>query len=194
MTQTVWIGMIVAMGLARQTPGEEVRALGDAGQGPVLAGRWLAEGRVRAAAVGVLLGSKEEGERRKARAVLNDLEEQALPALTGLRGLRPEDEVWRLRMLTEEVGEWRRKAARVIDAQLENRDLVPRSGRRVGEGKSPERRVCDEAYSAMVELLRGREAMEVEMRSYWEAAMVRRDGLIRTSRAGAGWKGLLREK
>ncbi len=110
MTQTVWIGMIVAMGLAGQTPGEEVRALGDAGQGPVMAGRWLAEGRVRAAAVGVLLGSKEEGERRKARAVLNDLEEQAPPALTGLRGLRPEDEVWRLRMLTEEVGEWRRKA------------------------------------------------------------------------------------
>jgi len=139
---------------------------------------------------------KEEGERRKARAVLNDLEEQALPVLTNLRGLRPEDEVWRLRMLTEEVGEWRRKAARVIDGQLENRDLVPRSGRRVGEGKSPERRVCDEAYGAMVELLRGREAEEVEMRSYWEAeaAMVRRDGLIRTARAGAGWKGLLREK
>ena len=192
MTRMVWIGMVLTMVLAGQTPGEEVKALGDPGQGPVLAGRWLAEGRVRAAAVGVLLGSGEESERRKARAVLNDLEEQALPVLTGLRGLRPEDEVWRLRMLAEEMGEWRRKAARSIDAQLGNRASVPRSGRRVGEGKAPERRVCDEAYAAVVELLRGREAMEREMRGYWEGPVAQRDGLIQTARAGAGWKELLR--
>ena len=193
MTRMVWIGMILAMGLAGQTPGEEVKLLGDPGQGPVLAGRWLAAGRVRAAAVGGLMGSGDEGERRKARAVLNDLEEQALPVLTGLRGLRPEDEVWRLRMLTEELGEWRRKAARLIDAQLVNREWVPRSGRRLGEGKSPERRVCDEAYGAAVELLRGREAMEAEMRGYWESTMMKRDGLIRAVRAGVGWRQLLRE-
>ena len=52
----VWIGLVVTLALAGQTPGEEVKALGDAGQAPVLAGRWLAEGRVRAAAMGVMLG------------------------------------------------------------------------------------------------------------------------------------------
>ena len=63
MTRMVWIGMILAMGLAGQTPGEEVKLLGDPGQGPVLAGRWLAAGRVRAAAVGGLIGSGDEVER-----------------------------------------------------------------------------------------------------------------------------------
>ena len=189
----VWIGLVVTLALAGQTPGEEVKALGDAGQAPVLAGRWLAEGRVRAATMGVMLGNGNESERQKARAVLNDLEEQALPVLAGARGLRPADEAWRLRMLAEELGEWRRKAARVIDGQLGNREVVPRAGRRVGEGKAPERRVCDEAYAAVVELLRGSEAMEREMRGYWAGTAVQREGLIRATRAGAGWKELLVE-
>ena len=193
MTRMVWIGLVVTLALAGQTPGEEVKALGDAGQAPVLAGRWLAEGRVRAAAMGVMLGTGNESERQKARAVLNDLEEQALPVLAGARGLRPADEAWRLRMLAEELGEWRRKAARVIDGQLGNREVVPRAGRRVGERKAPERRVCDEAYAAVVELLRGSEAMEREMRGYWAGTAVQREGLIRATRAGAGWKELLVE-
>lgn len=86
-------------------------------------------------------------------------------------------------MLAEELGEWRRRAAPVIDAQLGNREIVPRSGRRVGEGKAAERRVCEEAYAAVVER---------EMRGYGDGTVAQRDWLIRTVRAGAGRKELFR--
>lgn len=175
-----------------QAPADEVKALGNPGQAPVLAQRWVEESRRRVQAVGEVLASENLQERRKARAVLNDLEELVLPWLTSTQKLRPEDEAWRLRTLAEESSNWQRKAAQAIERQLANRTRLPVDPEARSEEPPPTLRICDEAYRAMLILLQGNEVADRNMPSYLQSTEARRDVLIQSQRQSASWRKLVR--
>jgi hypothetical protein len=177
---------------AAQSPAAEVTALANPAQAPALAQQWVRQSRERVDAVGALLLTGEPADQRKARGVLNDLDELVLPWLTEAPGLRPADEAWRLRTLAEETNQWRRRAAQAIDRQLANREPIPRDPRARSEEPEPLRRVCDEAYRAMLELLQGSEAAGREMRLHWQLPEGRRDAAIRSLRQRPAWRALLR--
>lgn len=175
-----------------QSPAAEVKALASPAQAPALAQEWVRQSRERVNAIGGLLLTGDPIDQRKARGVLNDLDELVLPWLTEATSLRPADEAWRLRTLSEEIVQWRRRAAQTIDRQLDNREPLPRDPRAISEEPEPLRRVCDEAYRAMLELLQGSAAADRVMRMHWQLTEPRRDTAIRTQRQTPAWRALLR--
>jgi hypothetical protein len=192
MPRLLWIGIFALRLAFAQAPAEQVKALGSPGQAPALAQQWVRESRDRVDAVGGLLATGAAADQRKARGVLNDLDELVLPWLIEAKALRPADEAWRLRTLAEEVGELRRRAAQTIDRQLNNPAPLPRDPRAVSEEVEPVRRVCDEAYRSMLELLQGPANVDRDMRLFLQLPVPRRDTTIRTLRQSGAWRALLR--
>jgi hypothetical protein len=181
-------------GLFAQTPADKVREMTSPQQAPALSRSLLETSRQSITQIAALLNSNNEIDRANARAVLNYLEELALPALAETKGLRPEDEVWRVRTMAEIAIDVRQLAARAIDAQLRNCSIVPADPRAVSEVNEGRRRVCDDAYLAMMELIGGKSvaARDLAAARFLGAPEERRDAQIRISRQAPAWRELIR--
>lgn len=181
--------------MAQTTVVDQIKKLPSPEGAPALATKLLQESRsAAAAAVTVWIGS-DPASREKARAVLNEMEEVALRPLLNASGkLTAQDQVWRMTMVVETLGDLRRDAAGMLNRQLTNKQLVPEHKATPGvEGREPPRRVCDEAYMLMSQLVAaspGSEDFLLRMRQFLQLPEARRDVEIQRARESAAWRSL----
>jgi|GEM_PF-1799788 len=197
-----WIAMLTLVSqCAAQEPtqtdiAQQIRQQPSSGRAEALGGKWLEESRTAAAAAAVVWRTGDAAERRKARLVLNEMEEAALPPLLKTEGdLDPDEQIWRLTMVVETLGELRKSAAVMLDHQLSNKQPAPLPSIPGAEGKPPARRVCDEAYVLMSRLATAgplSEAVLSKMRQFQRLPESERDAKIQRARQTTAWRSLLR--
>jgi len=185
-----------ALLLAQTSALDQIGQLRSPKEEAALATTLLQESRAPAAAVARVWQGTDPGARAKARAVLNDMEEAALDPLLKANGALPaDDQVWRMTMVVETLGELRHAAAAMLDRQLTNRKPAPLPASAALEEHEPPRRVCDEAYMLMSRLTAAdpeSPGFVLQMRQFLRLSEARRDVEIQRARRSASWRALTR--
>jgi hypothetical protein len=123
------------------------------------------------------------------------MEEAALDPLLKSHGkLDPDEQVWRMTMVVETIGDLRKSAAAMLDRQLTNRQPAPLPSMPGAEEHDPSRRVCDEAYILMSRLTvtdPNSEPFLLRMRRFSRMPVPARDAEILRARKSTAWRGLL---
>ena len=174
--------------LAQLSVVQQIEQIPSPAAAPGLAARLLKESRAPATAAVDAWQSGNGEYRRKARAVLNDMEEAALPPLLNLDArLTPDDQVWRMTMVVETIGDLRRQAALMLDRQLDNKQPSSVSPPAAG------RRICDDAYLLMNQLAAANPQSEevlLRARAFIRLTESGRDAEIRRARQSSAWRAL----
>jgi hypothetical protein len=167
---------------------QQIERLPSPAAAPQLGAKLLDESRSPASAAVEAWRGGSGPSRQKARAVLNEMDEATLHPLLTLAGkLPPDDQVWRMTMVVETLGDLRRDAAQMLDAQLDNKEPAP-----VTPPEVPHR-VCDDAYLLMNQLAAANpESPEVLLhaREFLRLSNAARDAEIRRARQSAAWRSL----
>ena len=124
------------------------------------------------------------------------MEEAALDPLIHVKGtLDPVEQVWRMTMVVETVGDLRKSVAKMLDPLLIDKRPAPLPNMLGAEGSIPFRRVCDEAYVQLSRLAVADPFTETFMRRmhrFLEMPPAGRDAEIERARQSADWRSLLR--
>lgn len=193
-----WIALLppVSIAAAQQDVMQQIRQLPSSGRAQSLGADLLKESRAPAAAAATAWQTGDPTVRRHARTVLNEMEEAALDPLLKTDGkLDPEEQVWRMTMVVETIGDLRKSAAVMLDRQLTNKQPAPLPSMPGAEERDPSRRVCDEAYILMSRLTAtdpDGEAFLLRMRRFSRMPEPARDAEIQRARKSAAWRGLLK--
>lgn len=192
-----WIALlpVPCNAAAEQDVMQRIRQLPSPGRAMSLGADLLTESRAPAAAAAEVWQTGDPAMRRKARTVLNEMEEAALDPLLKAGGkLDPDEQVWRMTMVVETIGDLRRSAAAMLDRQLTNKQPAPLPSMPGAEERDPSRRVCDEAYLLMSRLTAtdpDSEAFLLRMRRFSRMPVPARNAEIQRARNSAAWRGLL---
>jgi len=180
--------------MAQTSVDKQIKQLPSPDQSSVLAAKLLHEARAPAISIVEVWLRGDPASREKARAVLNDMEEAALNPLWNVKTpLAPEDQVWRMTMVVETVGDLRRSAAGMLAQQLSNKQPAPVPTAEGVEEREPPRRVCDEAYMLMSRLVANDPQSEdflLRMRQFVHLPEARRDAEIQRARQSVVWRQL----
>lgn len=193
-----WIAplALASIAAAQQDVAGQIRQLPSPARAEALGAKLLQESRAPAAAAAAVWQTGDTLVRQNARTVLNEMEEAALEPLLKANGnLDPAEQVWRMTMVVETLGDLRKSAAAMLDRQLTNQQLAPLPSLVGAEGHDPPRRVCDEAYVQMSRLTAAdsqSEAFLLRMRQFMRMPEPGRDAEIRRVRQSAAWRNLLR--
>jgi hypothetical protein len=181
---------------AQQDVARQIGQLASPGRAEALGAKLLRESRAPAAAAAAVWQTGDQAVRTNARIVLNEMEEAALDPLLKANGnLEPNEQVWRMTMVVETIGDLRKSAAVMLDRQLSNKQAAPLPSMVGAEGHDPPRRVCDAAYVQMSRLTAAdphSEAFVLRMRQFERMPEAGRDAEIQRARQSAGWRNLLR--
>lgn len=192
-----WIALfpLASIAAAQQDVTQQIRELPSPGRAQSLGANLLTESRASAAAAAAAWQTGDPAVRRHARTVLNEMEEAALDPLLKANGkLDPDEQVWRMTMVVETIGDLRKSAAAMLDRQLTNRQSAPLPSMLGAEERTPSRRVCDEAYILMNRLTvtdPHSEAFLLRMRRFSRMPEPGRNAEIQRARQSAAWRGLL---
>lgn len=192
-----WIALLPLARIAAAEPDvmQRIRQLPSSGRAQTLGANLLAESRAPAAAAASAWQTGDSDVRRNARAVLNEMEEAALDPLLKTNGRpEPDEQVWRMTMVVETIGDLRRSAAAMLDRQLTDKRPAPLPSMPGAEERDPTRRVCDEAYLLMSRLTvtdPDGEAFLLRMRQFSRMPESARNSEIQRARKSAVWRGLL---
>ena len=193
-----WIALLPLAWAAAAQPdiAQQLRQMPSSGGAEALGGKLLQESRASALSVAAAWQSGDPALRQKARLVLNEMEEAALNPLLNAKGsIDPAEQVWRMTMVVETIGDLRRSAAAMLDRQLGNKQPAPLPAIPGAEGHDPARRICDEAYIQMSALTAAdpkSEAFLARMRQFGGQPEAARDAEIRRARQSAAWRALLK--
>jgi len=181
---------------AQQDVARQIEQLSTPGRAEALGAKLLKDSRAPAAAAAEVWRSSDSAVRQNARIVLNEMEETALDPLLKANGkLDPAEQVWRMTMVVETIGELRKSAAAMLDRQLTDKQAAPPPTMPGAEQREPVRRVCDAAYLQMNRLLAidpESEAFVQRMRQFMRMPDSARDTEIQRARQAAAWRSLLR--
>ena len=182
--------------VAHQDVAQQIGQIPTPGRAEALGAKLLKESRAPAAAAATVWQTGDPAVRKTARIVLNEMEEAALDPLLKANGnLDPAEQVWRMTMVVETVGDLRKSAATMLDRQLNNKQPAPLPSMPGAEERGPSRRVCDEAYILMSRLATAdpqNEAFLLRMRQFSRMPEPGRDAEIQRARQSAAWRILLR--
>lgn len=182
--------------LAQEDIAQQIRQLASPGRAEVLGAKLLRQSRSPAAEVATVWQTGDPAVRRNARLVLNEMEEAALDPLLKAKGnLDPMEQVWRMTMVVETIGELRKSAAAMLDRELSNKQTAALPSMVGAEDSEPGRRVCDEAYVQMSRLLAANpesEAFVLKMHQFRRMPDAGRDAEIQRARQSAAWRSLSR--
>jgi hypothetical protein len=192
-----WIALLplASVAAAQEDVLQRIRRLPSTGRAQSLGADLLAESRAPAAAAAAAWRTGDPAVRRNARTVLNEMEEAALDPLLKADGeLDPDEQVWRMTMVVETIGDLRRSAAAMLHRQLANKQPAPLPSMPGAEERDPSRRVCDEAYLLMSRLTATDphgEAFLLRMRRFSRMPVPARNAEIQRARNSAAWRGIL---
>jgi len=194
-----WAGIAVAAGcFAQQDVAQQIGQISSPGRAEALGAKLLQQSREAAAAAAALWQTGDPAVRKNARIVLNEMEEAALDPLLKAKGnLEPAEQIWRMTMVVETVGDLRKSAAVLVDRQLDNQQAAPRASIPGAEERSPARRVCDEAYVLMSRLTAAdpqSEAFLLRMTQFNRMLPAVRDAEIRRVRQSMVWRTLIQSR
>jgi len=182
----------------QQDVAQQIGQISSPGRAEALGAKLLQQSRAAGAAAASIWQAGDPAVRKNARIVLNEMEEAALDPLLKAKGnLDPAEQVWRMTMVVETVGDLRRSAAAMVDRQLDNKQPAPRASIPGAEERSPARRVCDEAYVLMSRLTAADpqvEAFLLRMTQFNRMLPAARDVEIQRARQSAAWRTLLRPR
>lgn len=193
-----WIVLLpfVCAAAAQQDIAQQLQQLPSSGSAEALGAKLLKDSRASAAGVAAVWQKGDPALRQKARLVLNEMEEAALDPLMNAQGsLDPAEQVWRMTMVVETIGDLRKSAAAMLDRQLSNKQPAPLAAMIGAEGHEPPRRVCDAAYVQMSALTAPdakSEAFLARMRQFSGQPEATRDAEIRRARQSAAWRALVK--
>jgi hypothetical protein len=190
------IALAAAVATAQSPVAKRIESISSEGDATALGAKLLEEARSPAAAAASLWLSGNPAVKEKARGVLNEMEEAALQPLLKVAGsLSPQDQAWRMTMTVETLLDLRKTAARMLDQQLANKQVVPAIKSRAGERQEPPRRVCDEAYVQMSALAAANPSADEHlsrMDQFLRMPEPQRDAAIQRARQSPAWRDLRR--
>jgi len=196
--KVMWIALLPFAFIAavQQDVARQIQQLPSSARAEALGAKLLQESRAPAAAAAAVWQTGDPPVRRNARIVLNEMEEAALdPLLKATGNLDPTEQVWRMTMVVETIGDLRKSAAAMLDRQFTNTQPAPLPSIPGAEERDPPRRVCDEAYILMSRLTAAEpqsEAFLLRMRQFMRMPEPGRDAEIRRARQSAAWRNFLR--
>lgn len=128
-----------------------------------------------------LLSDSDEGVRDVATMLISEGRELSIGAVMRRRGGSPDDRAWALRHVVEEEVSLRREVVAWFETFLRDKaptEAIDPSKARAAE---PVRRICDEAFLLLRELLPFEEkalGRDFDVAKYWAATESQRDGII----------------